>query len=233
MGELTEARIDQSVLRVLRAKQRLGLHTQRTVALDKIPGTVGVQRHLDIARDAAQRSITAVRNRTGLLPLHGARVLSIIYTDDFDPFAGRTFQRELAAHLPYVRTAQISGTTGAQELAALRAAADSADVVIFAPFIRVSAGKLELAIAASAATLINELRALKPLVVTAFGNPYVLEQFPEIDTYLLAWGQWEPLQTAAARALTGVAPITGKLPIPIPPFHVLGEGVRVEARVSR
>ena len=36
------------------------------------------------------------------------------------------------------------------------------------------------------------------------------------------------LQEAAARALTGEAPITGRLPISIPPFHALGTGLRIE-----
>jgi beta-N-acetylhexosaminidase len=93
----------------------------------------------------------------------------------------------------------------------------------------VRAGKLDLAIATHVAGFVNQLRAQKPVVLTTFGNPYVLGQFPDVDTYVIAWGQWEPLQTAAARALTGVAPITGRLPIPIPPFHQIGEGIRVES----
>jgi len=226
-GELTEERIDESAMRILRTKQRLGLQQQRLVSLERIPEIVGIERHLEVARTAAQRSITVVRNRTGLLPLRDQRVLSIIYTDDAEPFAGRAFQRALAARLPEVRTALISGISGRERLAALAAAADSFDVVMFSPFIRVSAGKRELAVAASAAALIAELQGRKPVVLTVFGSPYVLEQFPDVDTYVVAWGQWEPLQTAAARALTGAAPTTGKLPIPIPPFHQLGEGIGI------
>jgi beta-N-acetylhexosaminidase len=228
-GELSEASIDESVLRILRAKQKLGLHTQRLVALDRIPEIVGIRRHGEVARDAAQRSITAVRNRANVLPLRGVRVLSIVYSDDYDPFMGRAFQRELAARLPGVRTALINGQATADQLTTLTKAADSVDVVIFSPFIRVRAGKLDLAIATHVAGFVNQLRAQRPVVLTTFGNPYVLGQFPDVDTYVIAWGQWEPLQTAAARALTGVAPITGRLPIPIPPFHQIGEGIRVES----
>lgn len=226
-GELTEARIDESLLRILRAKQRLGLHQQRLVSLERIPEIVGIEPHLDVARQAARRSITLVRNRKGLLPLRDQRVLSIIYTDDAEPFAGRGFERELAAWLPQVRTALISRATGREQLAALGAVADSVDVVLFSPFIRVSAGKLELAMAASVAALVTELQQRRPVVITVFGSPYVLEQFPDVDTYVIAWGPWEPLQTAAAHALTGAAPTTGRLPIPIPPFHLLGEGIRI------
>jgi len=40
------------------------------------------------------------------------------------------------------------------------------------------------------------------------------------------------LQTAAARALVGEIPITGRLPIAIPPYHEVGEAVRMEATTA-
>ena len=82
----------------------------------------------------------------------------------------------------------------------------------------------------SIAAALNALAARKPTIVTAFGNPYVLTQFPNISTYVLAWGQWDVSQRAAARALVGQIPIHGTLPIGIPPYHRIGEGITVEAR---
>ena len=48
-----------------------------------------------------------------------------------------------------------------------------------------------------------------------------------MSTYLIAWAGWDVMQTAAARALTGAAPITGRLPIPLPPWHAIGDGITV------
>ncbi|HEX3868200.1 MAG TPA: hypothetical protein VHV78_15660, partial [Gemmatimonadaceae bacterium] len=61
-------------------------------------------------------------------------------------------------------------------------------------------------------------------VLVAFGNPYVLQQVPAVATYLVAWGGFPVSQTAAARALLGTAPITGRLPISIPPVLQFGAG---------
>jgi beta-N-acetylhexosaminidase len=70
-------------------------------------------------------------------------------------------------------------------------------------------------------------------VVTSFGNPYLLQQLPELSTYVLAWSAAPVNQRAAARALAGRAAITGRLPIPIPPLHEIGEGLqRPAARVA-
>jgi beta-N-acetylhexosaminidase len=60
--------------------------------------------------------------------------------------------------------------------------------------------------------------------VVAFGNPYLLQQIPDVGTYVIAWGGFPVSQRAAARALLGIAPITGKLPIAIPPLVPLGAG---------
>jgi len=60
----------------------------------------------------------------------------------------------------------------------------------------------------------------------------VLQQLPELSTYLLAWGTTDGLQRAAANALTGRAPITGRLPIPIPPLHAIGEGLQRPASAA-
>lgn len=114
----------------------------------------------------------------------------------------------------------------------MRAAANRADVVVFSLFVRVlpGAGTGTLAVPASVAGLISEVGARRPTVVVAFGNPYVLEQFPNIGTYVLAWGQEAASQRAAARALAGEVPITGKLPIDLPPFHARGEGLEIAGR---
>jgi len=231
-GEIEESRIDASVLRILRAKQRLGLQDSARVDLNRIPSLLGTAEHTRVASGAAQRSITAVRNRDSVLPIRStARVLSIVYSDDYDPFLGRAFQRQLAAHIPDLRTIALDGSNDVARAARVQAMADSADIVLFSPFVRVGA-RGGIALPQRTAELVTGIMSRKPTVITSFGNPYLLQQFPDAATYVLAWAAWEPLQQAAANALLGRAPIEGRLPIPLPPFHVVGDGVRINA-VSR
>jgi beta-N-acetylhexosaminidase len=224
-GELTEARIDESVRRVLAAKEQLQLNRGARVPLERIPAVLGSPAHMAMADTVAQRSITLVRDRDGLVPMKATRVLSVVYTDEHDPWALRTFQRDLAAAVPGTRTALLTAESGAAELEALRAATDSAELIVVSPFIRVRAYRGSLALSEPVAAWVRELAARKPLVMISFGNPYVLQQLPELSTYLVAWGGAESSQRAAVRALTGRAAITGKLPIPIPPLHAVGDGV--------
>jgi beta-N-acetylhexosaminidase len=231
-GDLTEARVDQSVRKLLEAKAKVGLHRQRQVDLSAILNRVAIPEHLAVADSVAERSITALRDRDHLLPLRG-RVVSIVYADDPDPWTGRTLQRSLTASLPNLRTVLVDTRSTKATLDSLHASIEQDAVILFSPFIRVSANKGELSITPQVTTFVRDLIASRKVVVTSFGNPYILTEFPEAGTYLLAWGQWDVSQRAAARALLGQAPITGKLPIAIPPLHKVGDGLRLPLAGAR
>jgi beta-N-acetylhexosaminidase len=70
----------------------------------------------------------------------------------------------------------------------------------------------------------------KPVVAVSLGSPYLLDAFPSVPAYVLAWNGSMVSQRAAARALLGTAPITGRLPVSLPPHHRLGEGIQRPAR---
>jgi beta-N-acetylhexosaminidase len=213
-GRLDEARIDESALRVLAAKQRLALHESAHVDLDGLIDVLGHPEHLAAARDAARRSITLVRDNHALLPLHG-RVLSIVYADSRDPFAGDMFHHELAGAVAQLDTVRLDARADAATLATLGQQASSADVIVFAPFMGAFAGNGGVVVSERVARSINELAARRLVVLISFGNPYVLQQFPDVGTCVVAWAQWEPAQRAGARALLGTR-MDGRLPVPLP-----------------
>ena len=67
-GEVTEARIDASVRRILRLKFELGLFEDPLPGLD-LADEVGNERDRRVALQAAQESVTLLRNTDALLPL--------------------------------------------------------------------------------------------------------------------------------------------------------------------
>jgi beta-N-acetylhexosaminidase len=50
--------------------------------------------------------------------------------------------------------------------------------------------------------------------------------FPEMKTNLVAYGDMPSLGRAAGRAILGLQPITGKLPISLPGLHPRGTGIQ-------
>jgi hypothetical protein len=62
-------------------------------------------------------------------------------------------------------------------------------------------------------------------VLVSEGTPYMIGETPRVTSYLLAWAADPITERAVGRALSGVAGITGRLPISIPPRYSRGWGV--------
>ena len=234
-GRIPEARIDGSVRRILEAKARAGLHRNREVDLAAVDDRVGVRAHTQVAQQVAERSITLARDRRNLVPLaaDARRMLVVSYADPADLVAGRSFARALAGAGRRISAVRVDDRTTPAEYAALAARADSADVVIAAAYVQPREYKGSVAAGGGFPEWTERLAAAgKPVVAVSFGTPYLLPSFPSVPAYLLAWSGVEASQQAAARALLGWAPITGRLPISIPPFHRAGEGIQRPARAS-
>lgn len=227
-GRIAPARIDRSVRLILAAKARAGLRRSRTVGLDSLERIVGTRAHQQVAREIAARSITLARDDRGLLPAVAAarRLLLVTYAQPADPTVGGVFDAMLAAPGRRLDTARVDARTSEAEYAALRARADSADVVIVSAYVSPFeyAGTVKAGLGFPA--FVQSLAAAgTPVVAVSFGSPYLLGSFPAVGTYLLAWGGADACQEAAARALLGVAPITGHLPIAVPPYFARGSGL--------
>ncbi len=74
------------------------------------------------------------------------------------------------------------------------------------------------------------LASKTPVVGISFGNPYLLQSFPGLRTYLVAYGDMPSLQQATARALLGEIDVVGKLPISLPGLYARGTGIQLQAK---
>ena len=227
-GRITQARIDESVRRVLRMKAQAGLRTGRLVDLEAVDTVVNVPARSNVATEVATKSITVARDERGLVPLarRGLRILSITYADGGDLVAGRTFNQALRSAGNTVVTTSVDGRTTAAELDALRLQADSFDVVVASAYVAPRESRGSIGTEGGYPALIEQMAAAKKnLIAISFGNPYLVSAYPSVPAYMLAWGSAPVSQRAAAAALLGTAPITGRLPISIPPWFKVGDGV--------
>ncbi len=219
-GKYTEARLDQSVRRILRAKQDLGLNRRKLVSLDSLRFVVGDSTHAAMARLIGEKSITLVKDSLTQVPLAisaNPRVLSVTVGRRTDLGAGVAFNGELRSGIRTLRTEFLAAEDPAADYPRIEREADSSDVIIVSSYV----GQNWDAVSASApqafASFIQRLttKGKRPIIVS-FGNPYLLQQIPWAPTYVVAWGGFPPSQIAAARAHLGKQAITGKLPISIP-----------------
>lgn len=229
-GRLTAERIDASARRVLELKARARLHEGAEVDPGAIPRLVGTQWHESFARGVAARSITLVRNEAGAVPLGRVEsrsvrsVLSVTFAGTTDLAAGRVFNRELGRAVR-VRRARIGFDTHPGVYDSLLRRARSVDAVIFSAYVRPGAARDSTDLPEEVRSFFDRLDAAgRTSVLVSFGSPYLLTSVPEAKTYLIAWGGADASQEAAALALLG-APVSGRLPISLPPRHALGDGL--------
>jgi beta-N-acetylhexosaminidase len=226
-GRLTQARIDQSVRRLLRAKAQAGLRTGRLVDLNAVDTIVNTPQRSAVAREVAERSITLARDTRSLVPVaRNRKILSIRYADPGDLVAGRIFDQELRAAGLNVTTANVDSRSTDAELAALRARADSADIIVTSAYVFPRDGHGSIAAEGGFPALVEGLSTSgKNVIAISFGSPYLVGAYPSVPAFLLAWGGAPVSQRAAAAALLGSAAIGGKLPISIPPWFRSGDGI--------
>jgi beta-N-acetylhexosaminidase len=232
-GRLTEARLDESVSRLLRLKENLGLAEDRTVPIEMIPRVVGVPEHMELALEIAERSITLIQNGRNILPLLGTRraqVMSVSFRDPGDVLSGRYFDARVRDTYPRLVTRSVDEATNSEGYDDLLRRAGRSDLVIVSVYSNF-AGRVELPDATI--EFVNELaRRRVTHVVISFGNPYLISLFPDAQAYLLAWSSAQVSQQAAADALFGGIPIIGRSPIGMDPFFALGDGIQIPLKVS-
>jgi beta-N-acetylhexosaminidase len=238
------------VRRLLELKERLGLHRNRYVDLDKVRAVVGDAEHIAIAQRVAERGITLVKDGQRLIPLQlssrrapaAARteggssrsdILSVTVARRADLGAGRDFNAELRTRYQTgVREVFVDAEDPEFDYERVLRLSDLAEVTIVGSY---SLAGFDVARTNSAprafVEFVRELqRRPTRTVVVAFGNPYLLREIPEVPAYMIAWSGFPASQRAAARALLGTTSISGRLPITIPPVAQMGAGIQRTAR---
>jgi beta-N-acetylhexosaminidase len=108
-----------------------------------------------------------------------------------------------------------------------RAVIARAPAVVFAASVRPVSWKGFIALPDSLARLIAATDSMKPTLLVSLGSPYLLNQVPTVGSYLLAWSGARVAERAVAQAILGRVPVTGRLPISLPPAYPVGHGIRV------
>lgn len=232
-GRISMERLDESVRRILQAKARLGLHTSRLVDVNALNHKFGSAAWQKEAQDISNRGVTLLRDTPHRLPLDGtkpSRALLLAFYADPEPYPGEDLERELRNRFDSVTT--LRADTRFVNASILRLPSpDSYDVAIIAFFVRVSDRKGNVDVPAEQAALAEQVyKTGKPVITVGLGSPYLIERFPQAETWLAAFGISDVAQISVARALFGEIPVRGHLPVTVPGVNLkAGFGIEVPA----
>ncbi|MEE1731694.1 glycoside hydrolase family 3 protein [Streptomyces sp. BE282] len=216
-GEISEARIDASILRILRLKTKLGLFRDPFVSGRGVDRTVGVRKHLLDADRIAERTTTLLADPGALLPLSRRthRRLLVVGADPASP-SGTTGPPTTTlagafTELGFSATALSTGTApNPAKITEAVAAAQGRDAVVVATY-NITAGSTQR-------TLVDALVATGvPVVAVAIRNPYDAAHLTGRGlAAVLATYSWTDVELrAAARVIAGRADPEGRLPVPV------------------
>jgi beta-N-acetylhexosaminidase len=232
-GRVSRERLDASARRILAAKARLGLNTNRLVDLNALNEKFGKVAWQAEAQEISDRGMTLLRDTAHRLPLDGTKpmraLLLALYADP-EPYPGEDLEKELRARVDALTTLR-ADTRFVNANVLKLPPADSYDVAILALFVRVSDRKGNVDVPPEQAALADQLfKAGRPVITLGFGSPYLIERFPQAETWLGAFGISDVAQISAGRALFGQIPVRGHLPVTIPGANMkFGYGLELAA----
>jgi beta-N-acetylhexosaminidase len=241
-GEITQAQIDASVLKILQAKASVGLDHAKLTDPEQLPRVLGTPENVASAQKTAEDAITLVRDNGKLLPLKhegtvepgsaykpieaGNRLLVVIFSEDTRAESGRGLERQVRTRVPDVRVMYVDQRVANAMSEQIMNAVTQAQSVVAAVYMVPSAGKASGTGVTTGSLLTNILQAAaEKTALVAIGSPYIAKDFPAVQNYLCTFSGAPVSETAAVKALFGEIAIRGHLPVTIPDIAVRGAGI--------
>jgi beta-N-acetylhexosaminidase len=227
--EISPERLDRSVRRVLELKRQLDLFAHRAVSLDSLAGIVGRAEFKEEARDMAARSIVMVKDSGGIVhSLKSARqaITLVTYGEEDNRSLGNALASELRSRGCPTTVFKLWPASGPASYDSAAAAIERSPLTVFAASDKPVASRGTLGLPEAVRNFIAATAQSGPTILVSLGNPYLIGDLPEVGSYLIGWRSNSVTEQAVARALVGATPITGRLPISIPPSYARGWGLQ-------
>jgi beta-N-acetylhexosaminidase len=230
-GRLSRQRIQESVVKILSAKERLGLDRKRYVDLEGIADVIDSPEANEKAQEVADRAVTLVRNVNSLVPLAAPEhTCFVVMPESRFSSSGIAFSQEIRRRSPKAAIAGLDAALQRPQIDEALARLGTCDAYAVAAFAPVAAYRGSVGLSGELPYAIEAIAAKgKPIALVSLGNPYLLRNFPNVSAYLATFSTVPTSEIAAVRALWGEFPIRGRLPVTIPGMAQYGAGLQTQA----
>ena len=202
-GRIPEARIDESVRRILAMKDRFGLMDWQPLDPASAPQRVNLEGHALVIEDLFQKAVTVVYDRNDLLPLRSEQNITMV-------FLGTRYQiqTECQQYNPNIRWLSVSDNPDDQLISWAARMGEESDVIV---------------VWTQNATTIPEQQALvnalpsEKTVAVALWSAYDWRTYPNIAAYVATYSPNRAAVPAACAVLFGALPANGQLSVTLSP----------------
>ena len=232
-GIISEQRINASALKVLKMKERLGLHKNKIISMDDTHISVGKKSNFDLASEIGNRSITLVKNNDNILPLQPKSNDTFYIVDLYDAANNHNesiVTKSLRENGYKVRSFQIDKSDSLIVANHILDQIPSDGLVLLNAYANPVEWKENIFLPSVEADFINRLiKKCSTVIITSFGSPYLIQDFPEAPVYICAYKGSSVMQKAFLNALMGESDINGILPVTIPGIAKRGSGINLKS----
>jgi beta-N-acetylhexosaminidase len=219
-GKLSERRLNEALTRVLSLKAALGLHrrtsNEQLQPLESIQAQLCTPAHRAVAKEAAGRGLTLVKDTQGLLPLDAERHRRVVViADEGWSFFSGAMERGYGPLRDELRQRGFELRNFDPDALPTRSDADLI-LYLMGQEATPSLGNIHMDFAklhGGSRKALAQFNREIPTLLISFGQPYYLYDAPNFSTYVNAYCPLEDSQRELARRLSGELGFTGKSPV--------------------
>lgn len=214
-GIITEERIDQSLERIMRLKQRRRILEKEAAQRKRNEGDSA----MNVAERLSERSITLVKDEYGSVPIKPGTELFCVWPE---VRVGTEVDEVIAQDVTLGKALADLGFTVHEQRIGIEPTEEEIERVIndSAPFRQIIVGTYNASFSIGQQQIIQNLAA-RPnvqLIVAALRNPFDLNAFPDVPCYIASYENKPLAMHSLAKVLTGARPASGKLPVTVGPY---------------
>ena len=228
-GRIPRQRIDDSAMRVLAAKIRVGITRNKLVNVETVADVLESKESVESAQHVSDQAITLLRNEGAVVPLSDPNhACVIVAVQSRASTSGPRFAQEFARRAKGAHIVTVDSTMPEAALEAETGDTSKCSAIVVSADVAVAANRGDVALAGDLTPFLQKLtEGHAPVVLIAVGNPYLLAAFPKVAAYLATFSITAPSEFSAVKALFGQIAITGRTPVSIPGFAAVGDGIQL------
>ena len=230
-GILSWDQINSRCLKILRFKEWLGLNNYKPVDLKNIYEDINTPESELVNRLIVEEAITVLSNKNEILPLKYSDTLKIaslaINEEKVNDFQSSLGVYAKVDHFNLPKNAKL------REIDSLKAQLINYDLIIAGVFNIQTRPEGNFGMPSYTAALIDTLSSAKPLVLSMFGNAYSISKLKSVKKFAALIESYEDnaqTQSVAAQIIFGALGSKGRLPVSVPPFFKLNDGVNTNVQ---
>ncbi|WP_299547546.1 glycoside hydrolase family 3 N-terminal domain-containing protein [Seonamhaeicola sp.] len=220
-GEITEARLEHSVKKILQAKYKVGLHNYEPVGVYNLTNDLNRLEDDILYEELIENAITVVKNKGDLLPLTRLETKTIAYVqmgdDDGSVFLNELKKYTKVHHVKAKMLDDLMGKLQAYNTVVIGLHRSNANPWKSYKFTEKELGWLQ------------EIARTHDVILDIFVKPYALmdlKNIENIESIVVSYQNSELAQQKSAQIIFGALGAKGSLPVSTGKFFKVGEGIK-------